>query len=131
MTCETCKGNGSDAPCAHAGEFKPGCEAQVPTDVIADALRVLANDIQTDDGVASAAILQAADRLDYLEIQTSASDLTAVQLEMLRAEIEAESKRAWKSKDSLKLSDPLNSKWYEGYAVAMDWVFQALPKALK
>jgi hypothetical protein len=42
---------------------------QTSTKTLVSALRILAQDIQSDDGVANAAIAEAADRLEFQDIQ--------------------------------------------------------------
>jgi len=42
---------------------------QTSTKTLVSALRILAQDIQSDDGVANAAIAEAADRLEIQDIQ--------------------------------------------------------------
>ena len=42
---------------------------QTNTKTLVSALRLLAQDIQSDDGVANAAIAEAADRLEFQDIQ--------------------------------------------------------------
>jgi len=44
------------------------------TETLINALRVLAHDIETEDGVANAAISEAADRLEELHNSMQASD---------------------------------------------------------
>ena len=42
---------------------------QTSTKTLVSVLRILAQDIQSDDGVANAAIAEAADRLEFQDIQ--------------------------------------------------------------
>lgn len=42
---------------------------QTSTKTLVSALRILAQDIQSDDGVANAVIAEAADRLEFQDIQ--------------------------------------------------------------
>jgi hypothetical protein len=51
------------------------------TDTLIKSLRILANDIQSDDGVANATIAEAADKLNELYLQTLDHGLTMVTLE--------------------------------------------------
>jgi uncharacterized protein (UPF0147 family) len=51
------------------------------TDTLIKALRILANDIQSDDGVANATIVEAADRLHELRRHTLDQGLTIATLE--------------------------------------------------
>ena len=59
-----------------------------------NAMRRLANDIQSDDGVANAAIAEAADRLEELRSKVLDDGLTIVTLE----EIVTDDKRSNKAK---------------------------------
>jgi hypothetical protein len=49
--------------------------------ILIKAMRRLANDIQSDDGVANAAIAEAADRLEELRSKVLDKDLTIVTIE--------------------------------------------------
>lgn len=62
--------------------------------ILIKAMRHLANDIQSDDGVANAAIAEAADRLEELRSKVLDDGLTIVTLE----EIVADDKRSNKAK---------------------------------
>jgi hypothetical protein len=64
------------------------------TDTLIKALRILAKDIQSDDGVANATIAEAADRLYELRRHTLDQGLTIATLE----EIVTDDKRSNKAK---------------------------------
>jgi hypothetical protein len=64
------------------------------TETLIKALRILANDIQSDDGVANATIAEAADRLYELRRQTLDQGLTIATLE----DIVTDDKRSHKAK---------------------------------
>lgn len=56
------------------------------TGIISEAMRILANDIQSGDGIANAAIRQAADRLDELQARLDATASDTARIDWLARE---------------------------------------------
>lgn len=75
-------------------------------------MRILANDIQSDDGVATAAILEAADRLEEQERELNAANAIIRQQQLLDEENLRLKERIKRLNETLEdVTDKLDSAW--------------------